>query len=304
MPYRVLVVDDDPSLLQGIRDRLHGKCEVVVAKSGTEALARLAEDPPFAVIVSDFRMPGMDGIELLSKVREQCPNVIRVMLTGHADVHMAAQAINSGGVFKMLLKPCLNGEIESALEGALAQHQAQVEKESLALEDHLLGIGNRRAFDKALLRTHGLAVRYRRSYGLAMVDVDRFKQYNDCYGHLAGDHLLTSATQVVRATCRGSDEAFRYGGDEIILLFPDTPSRGVLIVCERFRQSVESLCIPHAAHVPPVVTVSIGAACFDVQDATSPQVVLQRADLALYQSKEAGRNRVTLWDDRTQSVAS
>ena len=295
MSHRVLIVDDDLDLLQGLKDRLHGMCDVQTAPGAEAAMTQLSADSTIAVVVSDLRMPGTDGIALLSKIHEERPNVVRILLTGYADLNVAAQAINGCGVFKLLLKPSPQGELELAIESAMAHYELQEKEQSLALEDYLLRIGNRRAFEQALLRTHTLATRSQRPYGLAMIDVDRFKQYNDTYGHQAGDRALESIAMTIRGACRGSDEAFRYGGEEIVLLLPDTPEQGLLKACERFRRQIEGLRITHKDHSQAQITISIGASGYDGLEAVLSEDVLRRADLALYQSKAAGRNCVTLW---------
>ena len=295
MSPRVLIVDDDQELLRGIQHRLHRVFDVQTASSAESAMVQLVANPGIAVLVSDFRMPVTDGITLLSRVREEMPNLVCILLTGHADVNTAAQAINTCGIFKLLLKPVPHGELELAIEAALAHHDLKEREQSLALEDFLLRIGNRRAFEQALQRTHMLATRHNRPYALAMLDVDHFKTYNDTYGHLAGDHVLESIATTIRGACRGSDEAFRYGGEEIVLLLPETPQPGLLSACERFRHKIECLQITHSNHLPPQITISIGASVYDCLEPIRSEDVLQRADLALYQSKADGRNRVTLW---------
>ena len=291
---RVLIVDDDPAILQGIKLRLHGSYDVEVAQGGPQALKKLAEDSGFSVIVCDFRMPGMDGVEFLSRVRDEFPRLVRVMLTGHGDVQVAAAAINSGGIFRMLFKPCPDGELEEAMASASAQYAFQAAMQAMALEDSLLGIGNRRAFDKSLLRNHSLALRHGRPYSLAIADVDHFKLYNDRYGHVAGDKALRALTDAIRHACRGSDEVFRYGGEELALIFPDTPNDGAATVCERVRRAVEGLCLPRG-EVGPGLTISLGIAVYDGAEQVSVEEILLRADQALYASKSAGRNRVSPW---------
>jgi diguanylate cyclase (GGDEF)-like protein len=290
---RVLVVDDDLSLMQGIRNRFHRKLDIMLSQGGPEALQLLAEDSAFAVIVCDFRMPGMDGIEFLSRVRKDYPQIIRVMMTGHADMHVATAAINSGGVFKLVLKPCLDNGLEEAIQSALEHHTSQAEEQVLALEDHLLGIGNRRAFDQALPRNHSLALRHGRHYVLAIADVDHFKWYNDTYGHQAGDRALRAVADAIRSACRSSDETFRYGGEALALIFPDTNRHGLITVCERIRLAVQGLALPHEKCKPPIVTVSIGAAVFELVETVGADQILLQADRALFASKSAGRNRIT-----------
>lgn len=142
------------------------------------------------------------------------------------------EAVNDGGIFRLLLKPCAALAFEPALESATAEHQKQARERSLALEDPWLLMGSRRAFDQALVRVHSHALRRRRGYGLIMLDVDYFKRYNDSRGHIAGDHVLPEVAHAVREGCRTSDEVFRYGGEELVLL-PDTDGAGGRVAAER-----------------------------------------------------------------------
>jgi two-component system, chemotaxis family, response regulator WspR len=295
MSKRVLIVDDDPDLLEGLRNRLHGRFDVDTAQSAEAAIARLACDPSIAVVVADFHMPGTDGITLLSKLRQERPDVVRILLSGNADVTVARDAINVCGVFKLVLKPSPAGEIESTITSALDRYEVEMKTQSLALEDYLLGIGNRRALDRALARLHSLTRRHGRQYSLAMMDVDRFKDYNDTYGHLAGDRALQAIAKAIRESCRGSDEAFRYGGEEILLLLPETPAEGAQVACERIRTQVEALAIPHLIDNREYLTISVGGASYDGNERVEPRDLLERADRALYRSKATGRNRVTFW---------
>ena len=106
MNRKVLLVDDDVNILDAYRRVLRGKLELSVAEGGKEALTILKRSDPFAVIVSDYRMPEMDGIEILARARELCPDTVRIMLTGQADMQAAIDAINQGNIFRFLTKPC------------------------------------------------------------------------------------------------------------------------------------------------------------------------------------------------------
>jgi diguanylate cyclase (GGDEF)-like protein len=159
----------------------------------------------------------------------------------------------------------------------------------VARRDTLTGVGNRYALDEAIARLleQGGRVRPVR-FALVLLDIDHFKAYNDAHGHLAGDAALGHLGQVLRTATRGHDLAFRYGGEEFLLLLPDIDLRGALAVAERVRVAVES---PAAASVPPF-TISAGVALCDAADGRDPEPLLRRADAALYIAKRAGRNRI------------
>lgn len=129
---RILLVDDEPSLVDSIRALLRGRFVACTAHSGAEALDVLAREEPFAVVMSDMRMPGMSGAALLAQVRTLAPNTVRVLLTGHADTDTAAAAINDGQIFRFLTKPCPPEMLLSQLHAAVEQHRLiTAEKELL-----------------------------------------------------------------------------------------------------------------------------------------------------------------------------
>jgi FixJ family two-component response regulator len=138
MAENILLVDDDSNVLSGYRRILTREFHVETASDGEQALQLIAENGPYAVVVSDMRMPGMDGIELLSKVKVQSPNTIRVMLTGNADMYTAVEAINEGSIFRFLIKPCSQETMSKTLTAALVQYRLVV-AESQLLEETLSG---------------------------------------------------------------------------------------------------------------------------------------------------------------------
>jgi diguanylate cyclase (GGDEF)-like protein len=298
---RVLAVDDDTNVTSGIASNLHGRFTVMTANSGTEALDILSEHGPFAVVLSDLRMPSMDGIELLRRVRHQYPETIRIMLSGNADLAATIQAVNSGGIQHLLLKPSSPEELRNVLENACAEFDRQAKERALALEDPMLGIGTRRALDRAMPRIHSHSVRYQRAYALAMVDVDNFKRYNDNYGHPAGDRALYSVARAIATTCRASDEVFRFGGEEIVLLFPDTDERSAFIACERIRANVQQLAISHPCNESGFLTISLGISASTSVARPDVSELLEQADKALYHAKAQGRNRVVSWQSISEA---
>ena len=135
---RVLCVDDEVELLAGLRRTLWRQYSIAVASNPADAEAMLVAEGPFAVVVSDLRMPGSDGITFLSRARQFSPNTVRILLTGYADVHTAIAAINDGNIFRFLTKPCAPETLASALASAVRQHELIMAEHSL-LEETLKG---------------------------------------------------------------------------------------------------------------------------------------------------------------------
>ncbi|MGA8109318.1 MAG: response regulator [Acidobacteriaceae bacterium] len=132
MSDKILFVDDESSALDGFRRVLHGSFNVCTAGSGGEGLMTLDRDGPFAVVVSDMRMPGMDGAEFLARVRQKAPHTVRMLLTGHADLRAAMDAVNRGQILHFLTKPCPRAVLVAALNSGLDQYHASVEENELA----------------------------------------------------------------------------------------------------------------------------------------------------------------------------
>ena len=129
---KILFVDDEPSALEGYQRVLHRKFEVRTATSGGEGLVRIEKDGPFAVVISDMRMPGMNGAEFLARVREMAPETVRMLLTGHADLHAAIEAVNRGRILHFLTKPCEREVLVAAIHSGLDQYHATMGDKELA----------------------------------------------------------------------------------------------------------------------------------------------------------------------------
>lgn len=162
--------------------------------------------------------------------------------------------------------------------------------------DPLTQIGNRRSFHKRMENTHLLSIRHNHAYSILICDVDNFKIYNDTYGHQKGDYVLISITNKIKASLRKSDEVFRWGGEEFVVILPEQDIHSSLKVAENLRAGVQSLGIELAGSEWKVVTVSMGVACNDSDNdnvkTISWEKVLKKADDALYRAKSEGRNRV------------
>ncbi|WP_417775891.1 diguanylate cyclase [Stutzerimonas xanthomarina] len=197
----------------------------------------------------------------------------------------------------------LNGSIEQVCliiydvtDVATNRRQLQAanqELQRLSSTDRLTGLFNRGHWEEMLRQDYARHRRYERNAALVMFDIDHFKKINDSYGHQAGDAVIQQTAELVRQSMRDADIAGRYGGEEFVVLLPDTDSEGALTFAERLRQSIEAHEVVHDGHSIRF-TVSLGIA--DLSEPTSGYAqLIERADNALYSSKAAGRNQVTLY---------
>ena len=138
MTEKILLVDDEPNVLQSMQRQLRKRFKIVVAESGFEALAALKNKGPFAVIVSDMRMPGMDGVQLLSEAKDIFPDTVRTMLTGNADQETASEAVNTGQIFCFLTQPCSTAVLATSFGLAVRQHTLLIAEKEL-LNDTVKG---------------------------------------------------------------------------------------------------------------------------------------------------------------------
>ncbi len=179
-------------------------------------------------------------------------------------------------------------------ERTKALQQLNQELNHLAHIDSLTQIYNRYHFDSALEQIWQQALRERQEVAIILCDVDNFKLYNDTYGHLAGDRCLQQVAKAInRAVNRGQDVAARYGGEEFVVILPNTKIVGAVRVAKRIKNAVDNLKIPHrTSTVKDYVTISCGVSCLSVNAMLTPQDLVESADLALYQAKYQGRDRI------------
>ncbi|HSZ37845.1 MAG TPA: diguanylate cyclase [Acidimicrobiales bacterium] len=308
---RILVADDDPTsrlLLKAMVTKLGHEC--VVAEDGSSAWDVLASGG-IDVLLTDWMMPGVDGPELCRRVRNDVGGgYIYIVLTTGLDNPEDVLEGMSAGADDYLTKPVDRFAVQTRLVAAervtelhheLAHTQEQLERANFelleqSLTDQLTGLGNRRRMDEDLARVHARALRVGRTYGIAIFDIDYFKRYNDHYGHVAGDGALRDVASCIDLIVRAGECAYRYGGEEFLVLMPDCGLGDVVPkAADRIRQSVLLAAIPHEARPaePHVVTVSGGVSCWIPGSQLSARQVLEEADQALYAAKTAGRNRIS-----------
>ena len=299
---KILVVEDNPILRQTLCAYIElAGHEAVVAASGEEAL-RLIKTIPVDLVFMDVEMPGLNGFETTKLMRESFGNhwVPIVFVTGMGDASSFEEGIDAGGD-DYLIKPISPIIIKAkirALERISAMrdelNRLNGELEALSRQDGLTQLCNRRYFEEQADRQWQISARAKEAVAILMIDVDYFKNFNDCYGHIAGDHCLQAvASTLKRSLRRPADILARYGGEEFVAILPQTNLEGATTVAETIRLAVENLSLPHRESAGVgVITLSIGCvSTINVKGITVGEMIKQ-ADNCLYQAKNEGRNRV------------
>lgn len=296
---RVMIVDDSPVVRALVGGYLRGAGFIVEeADNGADALRRL-ETNPFDVVITDLRMPIMDGFALLEAVKRKNVGPEVILLTGtHAhDMSSAIRALRLGAHDFLTKPPAGPDEVIVAVDRAIekkrlreANTRLMRELEALSRTDPLTGALNRGAFEESLRRESHRARRYAFPLSLVMFDLDHFKEINDGHGHQAGDAVLQQFVQQCGTIFRESDSVHRYGGEEFAILLPHTAHAGALDAARRLVQLTGSTPF-QVGDTAVVVTVSAGVATARAGDIEGADLVT-RADAALYEAKRDGRNRV------------
>lgn len=299
----ILVVDDDPvsrTLLERILIRAGYK--VTAVENGREALRTLNENF-FSIVISDWMMPEIDGIELCRAIRStDFPGYIFFILITSRDAKEDLVLGLEAGADDYLTKPFNHAELKARLN--TAERILKLEKSLkeaneairlLSITDPLTNSYNRGYLIQRLPQEISRSQRYGRPLSLIMSDLDHFKMINDEYGHQAGDIVLKKFVESIHGKIRqGIDWMARYGGEEFILVLPETDLRSASVLAERLRNIVSKNVID-VGKTQLRITASFGVTCLDAAKSTdkaSPESMIKEADACLYVAKKEGRNRV------------
>ncbi len=290
----VLIVDDDKNNLLVLNDILKGEYTVLTAKNGVNGLRIAAVHKP-DIILLDIVMADMDGFDVLRQLKESedLKNTPVIFITGLTNTEYEEQGFSLGAA-DYITKPFRSTIVKARVQTQLKAVSQMRLIERSAMLDALTGIPNRRAYDCRLSREWGEAVRERKPLGLVLLDVDKFKGYNDTLGHPKGDDLLRSLASVLNGTVkRPGDFAARIGGEEFAVILPNTELDGVMHIADRIRAHIQALAIPHPDSVASAVaTVSAGVGSVRPAKGDLLAEFVGCCDKALYVAKNSGRNRV------------
>jgi diguanylate cyclase (GGDEF)-like protein len=312
----LLIIDDHLDNVRSLSLLLSNSGYAVrKATSGEMALETIQVAKPDLVLL-DVRMPEMDGYEVCQRLKANpaTRDIPIIFLSASNDTDDKVQAFNVGGA-DYVTKPFQAEEVLARVrhqitivrqqQQLMAQNdqlqqvkadlqQANLELRRIANTDSLTRVANRRCFDESLAQEWHRLRREQQPLSLILCDIDYFKQYNDRYGHPAGDACLQQVAQAISECIRRpADIVARYGGEEFAIILPNTDQAGAIAIAESIRAALQYLQIPHASsNTADHVTLSFGIACLVPTLESSHQTLIAAADISLYQAKQQGRDRI------------
>ncbi len=315
----VLLVDDQAMVGEAIRRALASETNIDFHYcSNPEDALRVAEQTRPTVILQDLVMPGTDGLSLVRQYRASplTRDIPIIVLSTKEEPTIKREAFAAGANDYLVKLPdtielvariryhsrsYMNLLQRDEAYRALRESQQQLLETNLELQrlthsDGLTGLANRRYFDEYFGAEWRRALREQREMALLMIDVDNFKIYNDTYGHIAGDDVLRRVARTIAdAASRPADLAARFGGEEFVMVLPNTSAAGAALIAEKVRAQIEAMAIAHVGSANGRhVTISLGGAALVPRTHMASTSLIESADLALYRAKQQGKNRVEM----------
>jgi two-component system, cell cycle response regulator len=299
---KILIAEDESINRRLVKKHLaDAGYETVEAEDG-QAAWELFQSEPFHFVITDWMMPRLDGPALIQNIRNsgQSHYTYIIILTAMDETENVVRGLESGAD-DYLTKPLNGRELIARVSSGMRilkleeqLMQARKQMEVLAMHDGLTGLLNRRAIEEQAEAEFSIARRKERSLSIILLDIDHFKRVNDTHGHKMGDEVLQRVAGVLSESLRKYDRLGRWGGEEFLLILPDTDSQGAMIVAERLRVQTAETNIPQENGEPFSVQISLGVATTIVLKFSTITLAgfIDEADQALYKAKQGGRNQV------------
>ena len=294
---RILVIDDSAVQAEFLRSILKDDYDVSIRNTAKEGL-EAAKEGGYSLILLDVIMPDMDGFTVLQELKgtELTKHVPIILLTSLAEEQYEERGLLLGAV-DYVAKPFSPVIIKARVNTHINLYHYQAEFKQQALVDDLTGVANRRCYEGASIAKWREAVRFGLPFSVCMFDIDKFKLYNDTFGHPAGDKVISAVAKTAGAYFQRSTDLFaRYGGEEFVAVFVGNDGRSAFEFLKTIRQAVEDLHIPHNSPVCEWVTISVGGVSLVPKSGDDYGTFLKLADTMLYDAKRLWRNRV-VWSN-------
>lgn len=296
---KVLIVDDQKAMRLISSAVVEGMGHEAFEVDNGNAAITACNENVFDLVLMDVEMPGISGFEAARAIREQNSAWFPIIfISAKTDPKFFVEGIQSGGDI-YLHKPIVPEVLESMIN-AMARianfqeelHDAKLKMEALAHRDQLTGIMNRRGFDNAAALAFDHAQKTKSPVSIILLDVDKFKPFNDNRGHQEGDRCLKKVAEILETTLhRPQDVVARYGGEEFVVILPHTDAAGARVVGQRVIDAFAAAAYPHGySEIADHVTVSGGVA--DITEKDNVQQMIKFADEQLYAAKAQGRNQI------------
>lgn len=299
----ILIVEDELLIARDLSQRLkkNGFQVAGVASSGVKAHELIAEATPDLVLMDIVIKGDKDGITLAKEVHERY-NLPVIFLTAYAD-NETLQRSEQSGAYGYILKPFNEPELLVTIKLALQKHQQYKSVYQQSTRDALTGLFNRRFLEETLGKEEAKYKRHQREFSIILIDIDHFKQFNDTYGHAAGDYVLQMVSGLLQRQVRQMDLVCRYGGEEMLVLLPECELGQAGEIAESIRVTLSTLALSFEDRDLGKVTASLGVACYPHHGGTGDETI-KTADQCLYKAKQNGRNQVVMASLAADPMAS
>lgn len=294
---KILIIDDSAVQAEFLRSILKDEYDVSVCHTAKDGIAAVKEGN-FSLILLDVIMPDMDGFTVLRELKgtELTKHIPIILLTSLAEEQYEERGLLLGAV-DYVAKPFSPVIIKARVNTHIHLYHYQKEFEQQALVDGLTGVANRRCYEGASVAKWREAVRFGLPFSVCMFDIDKFKLYNDTFGHPAGDQVISAVAKTAGSYFQRSTDLFaRYGGEEFVAVFVGNDAQSAFEFLKTIRQAVEDLHIPHNSPVCQWVTISVGGVSLIPKASDNYETFLKLSDTMLYDAKRLGRNRV-VWSN-------
>lgn len=290
---KILAIDDSPVQARLLKQILEAQYDVTTCLTAQDGI-KAALTGAYSLILLDVIMPDMDGFEVLKLLQtaSQTKYTPVILITGLTDVQNEEKGLVLGAV-DYITKPFYPLIVKARVNTHIKLFHYQEEMRSQAMVDELTGLDNRRSYEETSLLRWRDAIRLGLAFSVCMMDIDKFKVYNDTFGHPAGDRVLATVAKTASMCLRRSTDFFaRYGGEEFVAIIVGHDARNAHEHMEKVRQAVEDLHMPHNPTVSKWVTLSMGGVTVMPKEGDSYDTYLKIADTMLYDAKRFGRNQV------------
>ena len=288
----ILYVEDEDSVREQLSKFIQRFCEeLYVAKDGKEGLEFYKQKSP-NIVITDIKMPRMNGIDMIYAIKDINQDTPVIFTSAHSESNYFMEAIElqvEGYILKPIELKKLSSIINKIIDNQIMKLNFLLQQEilkNMAFKDCLTGISNRQMFDEDLAREIKRFNREKNPLSMIMFDIDKFKILNDTHGHQVGDHILVAITKLISNNIRGTDMFARWGGEEFMLLLPNTDIKSATSLASSLRQKVQDYDFYNSLSI----TASFGVT--EVTKEESIKSFIKRVDDALYKAKESGRNKV------------
>ena len=288
---RILIVDDEETNIDILMEIL-GEDYDIYAATDTQTALEILKEEKIDLLLLDVLMPDINGFELCKLIKgdEDLKDIPVIFITALTDEESIEKAFEVGGN-DYITKPFKPKEVIARVKTQLKLKKYQEKLKELAIKDPLTGLYNRRYFSEVAEIFQRNKKRYGKKLSVILMDIDNFKKINDTYGHKVGDEVLKALARILKESVRKSDVPVRFGGEEFLLLLPETHLKQATETAERIREKVENTLVS-SLEGNIKFTVSIGVAEVSQNEEIEKAVI--RADNALYEAKRSGKNRVVV----------